>query len=159
LIEQAIEVNTGYAQSLDIRFALQTPVPDIAVTVDSFRLLQVMSNLLSNAAKFSQPKSTVEIALVDRVGPQGTRIARVQVTDRGPGIPDEFRGRIFQKFSQADSSDTRAKSGTGLGLAICKAIVEQMGGTIGYETQVGSGSTFYFELPQAIDTASLAPNL
>jgi signal transduction histidine kinase len=94
--------------------------------------------------------------LVDRTGPLDTRIARIQVTDQGPGIPDEFRSRIFQKFSQADSSDTRAKSGTGLGLSICKAIIEQMGGTIGYETQVGRGSTFYFELPQAIDAASLA---
>jgi signal transduction histidine kinase len=64
------------------------------------------------------------------------------------GIPEEFRSRMFQKFSQADSSDTRAKSGTGLGLAICKAIIEQMGGQIGYETTAGVGSTFYFELPQ-----------
>jgi signal transduction histidine kinase len=123
-------------------------VPDVTVVVDSFRLLQVMSNLLSNAAKFSPAKSTVEISAIDRIAMDGSRIVRVQVTDHGPGIDEEFRSRIFQKFSQADSSDTRAKSGTGLGLAICKALVEQMGGTIGYETEAGVGSTFFFELPQ-----------
>jgi signal transduction histidine kinase len=146
LIEQAIEANSGYAQSFNVRYALQ-PSPNMLVTIDSFRLLQVMSNLLSNAAKFSLPQSTVEIAVIDRTAMNGARIARVQVTDRGAGIPEEFRSRIFQKFSQADSSDARAKSGTGLGLAICKAIIEQMGGQIGYETQAGVGSTFYFDLP------------
>jgi signal transduction histidine kinase len=125
------------------------------VNVDAFRLLQVMSNLLSNAAKFSLPQSTVEIAVVDRTAINGARIARVQITDRGAGIPEEFRSRIFQKFSQSDSSDARAKSGTGLGLAICKAIVEQMGGQIGYETQANIGSTFYFDLPQASTVTSL----
>jgi signal transduction histidine kinase len=146
LIEQAIEANSGYAQSYNVRYALQ-PSPNMLVTIDSFRFLQVMSNLLSNAAKFSLPQSTVEIAVIDRTAMNGARIARVQVTDRGAGIPEEFRSRIFQKFSQADSSDARAKSGTGLGLAICKAIIEQMGGQIGYETQAGVGSTFYFDLP------------
>jgi signal transduction histidine kinase len=154
LIEQAIEANSGYAQSYNVRYELQ-PSPDMMVNVDAFRLLQVMSNLLSNAAKFSLPKSTVEIAVVDRTAINGTRIARVQITDRGAGIPEEFRSRIFQKFSQSDSSDARAKSGTGLGLAICKAIVEQMGGQIGYETQANIGSTFYFDLPQASTVTSL----
>jgi signal transduction histidine kinase len=146
LIEQAIEANNGYAQSYNIRYVLRQS-PDMLVTVDAFRLLQVMSNLLSNAAKFSLPQSTVEIAVVDRTTMSGIRMARVQVTDHGAGIPEEFRSRIFQKFSQADSSDARAKSGTGLGLAICKAIVEQMGGQIGYETEAQLGSTFYFDLP------------
>jgi signal transduction histidine kinase len=70
---------------------------------------------------------------------------RVSVTDRGPGIPAEFRDRIFQKFSQADTSNSRNKSGTGLGLSISKAIVERLGGSIGFDT--GEGTTFYFELP------------
>jgi signal transduction histidine kinase len=149
MVEQAIEANSGYAHNLSVRFAFTPAAPDIMVKVDSFRVLQVMNNLLSNAAKFSPAHSTVQVAVVGRSGANGARLARVQVSDRGPGIPDEFRGRIFQKFSQADSSDKRAKSGTGLGLAICKAIVEQMGGAIDYETQVGVGSTFYFELPQS----------
>jgi CheY-like chemotaxis protein len=71
------------------------------------------------------------------------------VQDRGPGIPDEFRGRIFQKFSQADSSDARLKGGTGLGLSIAKAIVERLDGIIGFTSKPGAGTTFHFELPES----------
>ena len=155
LIEQSLEANSGYAHRFNVRFRLLAPVPDAWVTVDSLRLLQVMSNLLSNAAKFSPSNSTVDVTL--RVGEHdGHHAAHVAVTDHGPGIPDEFRPRLFQKFSQADSADNRAKSGTGLGLAICKTIIEQLGGTIGYETELGVGSTFYFELPLAEASAENA---
>jgi signal transduction histidine kinase/CHASE1-domain containing sensor protein len=155
LIEQAVEANIGYAQNLNVRYVLRRPLPDIAVTVDSFRLVQVMSNLLSNAAKFSPSQSVVEISIA-AVQRGQMRLARVLVSDQGPGIPDEFKDRIFQKFSQADSADNRAKNGTGLGLAICKSLIEQMGGDIGYETELGQGTTFYFELPLADDPVDLA---
>ncbi len=111
--------------------------------IDSDRLTQVLTNLLSNAVKFSPPGSTVEVR-VSRVAQQ----VRVEVADHGPGIPEKFRSRIFQKFSQADSSDSRQKGGTGLGLNISKALIEQMGGHIGFNSQVGAGSTFFFELPE-----------
>ena len=100
-----------------------------------------MSNLLSNAAKFSAPGSAIEVAAEKANGH-----VRVSVSDRGPGIPDEFKDRIFQKFSQADQSDTRAKGGSGLGLSISKAIVEQHGDAIGYDPRPGGGTTFAFEL-------------
>ena len=77
--------------------------------------------------------------------------ARVEVRDHGPGIPDAFRGRIFEKFSQADASDSRLRGGTGLGLAISKELVERMGGSIGYESEHGAGATFYFDLPIAAE--------
>ena len=73
---------------------------------------------------------------------------RVEVADQGPGVPEEFRGRIFQKFSQADSSDARRIGGTGLGLNISKMLVEKMGGHIGFENQAGAGTTFFFEMPE-----------
>jgi CheY-like chemotaxis protein len=73
---------------------------------------------------------------------------RVEIQDRGPGIPDEFRARIFQKFSQADSSDTRLKGGTGLGLSIAKAIIERLDGIIGFTSAPGAGTMFFFELPE-----------
>jgi signal transduction histidine kinase len=72
---------------------------------------------------------------------------RVEVSDRGPGIPDNFRDRMFMRFAQADSTVTRQKGGTGLGLAISKRLVEMMDGHIGFEDRDGGGSTFYFELP------------
>ena len=71
------------------------------------------------------------------------------VSDHGPGIPEAFRERIFQKFAQADASDRRQKGGTGLGLSICKAILEQLGGRIDFETEAGKGTTLYFDLPEA----------
>ncbi|MEQ1659421.1 MAG: ATP-binding protein, partial [Hylemonella sp.] len=110
--------------------------------VDPARLQQVLSNYLSNAAKFSPQGSQVDVA----VRQQGDTV-RVEVRDRGPGIPEEFKQRIFQKFSQADSSDTRQKGGTGLGLAISKELMEQMGGRVGFESQPGRGACFHCELP------------
>ena len=107
-------------------------------------LMQLMANLVSNAAKFSPPGGEVSIG-ARVVGPR----VRVEVSDRGRGIPEEFRGRIFQRFSQADASDERDRGGTGLGLAICKAIVERCGGTIGFEDRAGGGTTFWFELAAA----------
>jgi DNA-binding response OmpR family regulator len=99
--------------------------------------------LISNACKFSPAGSSVDIALVA----EGERV-RVGVADHGPGISEAFRQRIFQKFSQEDSSDLRKKGGTGLGLSISKAIVEGLGGEIGFDTEAGVGTTFYFSLPQ-----------
>jgi DNA-binding response OmpR family regulator len=115
----------------------------VRVNVDSDGLSQVLTNLLSNAVKFSPAGSSVDVRIAG-----GTGRVRVEVRDRGSGIPEEFRDRIFQKFSQADSSDTRQKSGTGLGLNISKAIVERLGGTIGFSTETGAGTTFFFELPE-----------
>jgi len=112
------------------------------VLVDPDRLAQVLTNLISNGAKFSPAEAAVELA-VAKVGER----FRVTVRDHGPGIPDEFRGRIFQRFAQADASNTRQTGGTGLGLSISKAIVEKMHGRIGFEPAPGGGTVFFFELP------------
>ena len=112
------------------------------VNGDRDRLMQVLTNLLSNAAKFTAPGSTVHISLADEPG----KIV-LRVRDAGPGIPEDFKARIFQKFSQADSSDTRDKGGTGLGLSITKAIVEHHGGQIGFESVADQGTIFWVNLP------------
>ncbi|MDP1740021.1 PAS domain S-box protein [Polaromonas sp.] len=143
LMEQALADNQGFAAQHKVKLALQAPRLALRVNVDSDRLLQVMANLLSNAIKFSPPEGTVRVMLGRHAG----RV-RVEVSDDGPGIPEEFRGRIFQKFSQADSSDTRQKGGTGLGLNIVKAMMERMDGSIAFASKVNVGTTFYFELPE-----------
>jgi PAS domain S-box-containing protein len=143
-IREAVEENQGYAERYDVGFSLDLAIPDVRVRADRDRLKQVLTNLLSNAAKFSPPGGTVRVVARRRNG--GVRVA---VEDHGPGIPESFQDRIFQKFSQADNSLTREKGGTGLGLSIARSIVEQMGGEIGFETrrEDESGTTFYFDLP------------
>jgi PAS domain S-box-containing protein len=143
LVEEAIVANKGYGDEYGVTFIRGT-MEEALADGDKDRLMQVLSNLMSNAAKFSPGGKQVELS-VTSLG----KAVRVSVKDTGPGIPEEFRGRIFGKFSQADSSDTRQKGGTGLGLSITKAIVEQHGGAIGFETEVGVGSTFFFTLPVA----------
>ncbi|HYD79957.1 MAG TPA: response regulator [Paucimonas sp.] len=143
LVEQAIAANRAYAAQFDVNFVLVAPLPGAQVRVDSDRLMQVMTNLMGNAAKFSPRGASVELRIERRGG-----VLRFSVSDSGPGIPTAFRSKVFQQFSQADSSDTRQKGGTGLGLSISKAIVEAMGGEIGFISVGGQGSTFYFDLPE-----------
>jgi len=143
LLAQAIEANHAYANGLGVRLELLEAPTETRVYADPDRLMQVMTNLLSNAAKFSPPGETVSVQWSRRAG-----MVRVSVTDRGPGISEEFKERIFQRFAQADASSTREKGGTGLGLSITKAIVERLGGTIGFEARPDVGTTFYFELPE-----------
>lgn len=143
LLQQALETNKGLAEQKNIALKLENMAMDnVEITVDNDRFLQIMTNLIGNAVKFSPSGEEVVVRAMannDRV--------RIMVEDHGPGIPDEFRSRIFGKFAQADSSDTRLKGGTGLGLSICKALAERFGGLIGYESTVGKGTTFYIDLP------------
>ena len=145
LIQQSIEANASFAQQHGVRYELLDG-PDAIVAVDQQRLLQVLANYLSNAAKFSPLNDVVTISLALRFSG-----VRVTVSDKGPGVPENFRTRLFQKFSQADASDSRQKGGTGLGLAICKEIMERMGGAVGVDTAPASssqqGASFYFDLP------------
>ena len=143
LVEQAIAANRSYAEQFNVSFTLVNTLPKVKVNVDSQRFIQVLTNLLSNAAKFSPPNETVTIGVT-----QHDRLIRISVHDRGEGIPEEFRDRIFQKFAQADSSDARQKGGTGLGLSIAKAIAERLEGQLGFETKINQGTTFYCDLPE-----------
>lgn len=142
LVRESMRLNQGFADRFEVDLASTGALPNITVNADRKRLLQVMTNLISNAAKFSPKGGSVEIDMQQTNGE-----VKVSVSDRGSGIPENFRNRIFGRFAQADSTDSRAKGGTGLGLAICKRLIELMGGTIGFSSRDGGGTTFWFTLP------------
>ncbi|MGB0466896.1 MAG: CHASE domain-containing protein [Pontibacterium sp.] len=142
LVEQAIEENKAYAEQHQSRFILSAEAHPLIVNIDTDRMRQVLDNLLSNAAKYGAEKDDIEIS-VHLIG----QLVEVRVTDHGQGIPEDFRDQIFNKFAQADSSDTRQKGGTGLGLNIAKAIVEHHQGRLWFETEEGVGTSFIFQLP------------
>lgn len=116
------------------------PLPFVT---DPNRFIQVLTNLLSNACKFSPQGGRVTVEVCD--GPDDLRVF---VRDEGGGIPAAEQYKIFQRFADMPNSDRAAKGGTGLGLSICKAIVEGMGGTIGFQSREGAGTDFYFTLPK-----------
>lgn len=142
IVEHALEVNRAYGTGRGVTLALVEQEPDIHVRVDSLRLNQVLSNLLSNAIKFSNEGGEVEVAILC----DAARVS-ISVRDHGKGIPAAFRDRVFQKFAQADASDTRALGGTGLGLAITRELLERMDGRVGFDSIEGAGATFTFDLP------------
>jgi PAS domain S-box-containing protein len=142
LAGQAIESNRAYAEGYEVGLRIAGTAEEARVWGDADRLLQVITNLISNAVKFSPRGGVVEVAVTCWEGE-----ARVAVTDQGPGVPPEFRQRIFEKFAQADSSSTREKGGTGLGLSISRAIVERHQGRIGFTSEPGVATAFFFDLP------------
>jgi PAS domain S-box-containing protein len=143
LVKESMLLNKGFGDRFKVRFESRGELSIAEVNADRKRLLQVMTNLLSNAAKFSPEGEMVEISTEE----DGWCL-RIGVHDRGPGIPEAFRARMFGRFNQADSTTSRQKGGTGLGLAICKRLVEMMRGRIGFEDRPGGGTTFWFELPR-----------
>jgi len=152
LLQQAVEANAGFAERCEVRFVLEPVCSNDRVMADTDRLMQVVANLLSNAAKFSPPDSEVLIRV--RAGSATTRI---EVQDSGSGIPEEFRAHIFAKFAQADASATRRFEGTGLGLSIARKLTEAMGGSIGFDSVVGQGSVFFVELQRMDAEPPLLP--
>lgn len=142
VIRRAIEENSSYLEQFQVRCQFDPDRASIPVHGDRNRLIQVLTNLLSNAAKYGPDNETVRIRTRCANG-----VARVSVIDRGEGVPPEFRPRLFEKFTRHDASDTRTVSGTGLGLSIARAIVEAHGGRIGFFSYRSVGTTFYFELP------------
>ena len=146
LVEQSIRAMQSYADQYEVKFELVCKSSDeIHVLLDADRVIQVMVNLLSNAAKFSPRVEAVVTVSLQRLAAS----VREMVADSGSGIPENFRSRIFQRFAQADSSDRRQKGGTGLGLNICKSIIEARGGKIDFVSVPGKGSVFFFDFPQA----------
>ncbi|MDG4650208.1 HAMP domain-containing sensor histidine kinase [Roseibacterium sp. SDUM158017] len=143
LVADAVAGNFGLAEKYKV--TLRTETSDVAplfVMADESRMMQVLSNMISNAAKFSHEGGEVAVGSSlsdDRI--------RIYVRDHGVGIPEGSRDKVFERFTQLDSSDQRQAGGTGLGMNISREIVESFGGVIDYDSEVGVGSTFYIELP------------
>lgn len=142
LLTESVEQIEPYAERFGVKLALERPSEAVVAKVDSNRLCQVMTNLLSNACKFSPSGGTVRI-LLQRVGDS----AQISVADEGPGISPEFRARLFKRFEQEEGAHQQGHAGTGLGLAISKAIVEAHGGSIALDPAAEKGATFRVELP------------
>lgn len=145
LTKLSIEANAPYAATLKVTFQIGAHPQQAWAVGDSNRLLQVFANLLSNAAKFSREGGCVEIRIVEQ-----DVMFRVEVEDKGSGIPLEFRNRIFKKFAQADDGNTRRQGGTGLGLNITQSLVEKMGGEIGFDSEIGVGTVFWFTVEAGV---------
>jgi two-component system, OmpR family, phosphate regulon sensor histidine kinase PhoR len=125
------------------------PIPDWYLLGYGFRLEQALLNLLDNAVKFNKPNGEVHVQVHDRSQEQ----IEIRVSDSGLGIPPEDRSRIFERFYRVDKARSREVGGTGLGLSIVKHAVEQMGGTVAVESQLGEGSTFIVTLPRSAPPA------
>ncbi|MFT6675978.1 MAG: signal transduction histidine kinase [Sulfitobacter sp.] len=144
ILQDALEMNAPYAGSSKLKL-LAHPIPDaFDVMVDQRRIQQVLSNLISNAIKFSGKGEVVELSARIKDG-----YGVFSVKDHGNGISKEYWPRLFERFTQEDSADTRQAGGTGLGLAISKGIVENHDGTLDFATQMGTGTTFSFKIPLA----------
>jgi len=148
-IARSIAAIAPYAQKYKVSMRARHKVPGTQIAVDACRFDQVMANLLSNAAKFSNPGGAVDI---DAAVVHGR--CRISVVDRGCGIPHRFQKSLFERFTQAESSDARARGGTGLGMAIAKQMTEGMGGTITFESKEGVGTTFHLEFAVAVVAAA-----
>jgi PAS domain S-box-containing protein len=152
LVEQAIEASRGIAESCGVRIRLEDACTTAAdVRTDPDRLLQVIANLLSNAIKFSPADNEVLVAIEN-----GPDVVRISVRDHGPGISVDFLPHVFERFAQADATNTRQKGGSGLGLSIVKQVVDRLGGEVGFAEAHGGGTIFHVELPCWERMASMA---
>ncbi|MBK8020483.1 MAG: GAF domain-containing protein [Chloroflexi bacterium] len=142
LVNDVVQSSQVLVKGRSVELCLDIEQPGLEVVSDPLRLRQVITNLLSNATKFTEQGS-----ITVRVTMSGKHFARVAVQDTGIGMKQEDLDAIFERFRQVDGSSTRRAGGTGLGLAITRNLIELLGGEIGVESQVGAGSTFWFTLP------------
>ncbi len=149
LLDDAVRKAEGLREGRAL--SVETAEPVVAIA-DGALLARVVQNLLGNALKFTPDGGAIVLGLQP-----GTEQVRVYVRDNGPGIPAEYRERIFEKFGQVEARQQRQKHSTGLGLTFCKLAVEAHGGAIGVDSEVGLGSTFWFDLPLAGPDGGMAP--
>jgi PAS domain S-box-containing protein len=150
-IASEVDAFSAYAAAKNIDLQVQADRP-LFVFFDISKLRKILSNLLSNAIRFAPEGSCVEVALASNSPEDGaTGEACVSVSDQGPGMDATTRARVFERFFQADTSDSRGHEGMGIGLALAREMVEMHGGRLGVESELGVGSRFFFSLPLGCD--------
>lgn len=142
LVRNAIEAHRGYGAHLGVSFVDGGTMPDVIARAEPVRLAQVLSNLLSNAAKVTAPGGTIEIWARRE---QGCGV--IYVRDHGPGIPLQLRDKLFSRFTKSEAPNRSRVSGSGLGLSIVKTIIDKLDGEITFSTETGKGTTFRVALP------------
>jgi signal transduction histidine kinase len=145
LVEQAIDSTSAYAVKFGVGFEIEGDIPGAMVRVDPDRMIQVLTNVLSNAVRFSAADDVVKINASRLDG-----MLRVAVSDAGPGIAENFRDHVFEAFARGEHDDWRHRSGTGLGMSISKGIIGELGGAISFETDLGAGTTFFVDVPECV---------
>jgi PAS domain S-box-containing protein len=144
LVQQAVDGTAAYASKLDVRIEVDEGVPGAMVRVDPDRMIQVVTNVLSNAVRFSAEGEAVSVTTT-----RANDNLRVAVSDNGPGIAEDFRDHVFEAFARGEHDAWRHRSGTGLGMSISKGIIEELGGSITFETEIGAGTTFFIDVPES----------
>jgi PAS domain S-box-containing protein len=144
LLTRALEANQTYAMRLSVALHIEPSPEEVFVWTDPVRVQQILTNLISNAVKFSAAGEEVSLGCELR-----NERVRLYVSDHGSGIPEDSRERIFQRFGQACNQEHSRVPGSGLGLSICKALATRMGGDIGFRSEPGKGSVFWVDLPGA----------
>lgn len=157
LVEGIVTIMRPQAAVKRIEIAARVPAGLPTVETDPGKLQQILYNFLSNAIKFSPEGSEVAIAAERMARSDGEAGVRIEVQDRGPGIPFDMQDTIFEKFRQVDASATREYSGTGLGLAICRELAHMLNATVGLASEPGKGSTFFVELAFEFKGRELPP--
>ncbi|MEQ9258844.1 MAG: PAS domain S-box protein [Roseovarius sp.] len=142
LVRHCVDVNRSFGHKYGVGLAVEGELPEAEIAVDKSRAVQVLTNYISNAVKFSDEDGTVHVS-----ARLGEGCVRIEVRDEGCGIPEKYHELIFKRFSQTDASDTRKSSGSGLGLAITKELAVQMNGNVGFWSSAGQGATFWVEFP------------
>lgn len=143
LVRTIVTQNATLAETRGVTLETDYGIEEAHVRLDQHRFNQALVNLLSNATRYSPENEAVTVSVA--MGDSGQ--VRISVADNGPGIPEEFRSKVFDRFAQADSSLTRQEGSSGLGLNITQTLIEAFGGAVSFETEEGRGTVFHFDLP------------
>lgn len=152
LVHEAVSASALFFQRFDLDIVIEGAEAPVLLFNDPNRIIQVLGNLLTNAAKFSKPGGVITVVIT-----QNAEATRISVRDEGYGIPADEHSKVFERFADLTNSDRHKNGGSGLGLSICKAIIERLGGKIGFESVEDVGTEFHIDLPRGEGMHDTAP--